>query len=526
MPHTPKIVVGDPDDQLPEDTPGLPPLMRSVRKAHQAEVTTLKNQLLKSHGRPPWYGVDGRPIGEAFVVGIAGGSASGKTHVARQIVQKLGSIPTVLILSQDSFYKKHTPEELELAFQNLYDFDHPDSVDIPLFAACLADLKAWRQSNIPIYSFTEHQRLDETKYLYGASVIITEGILALHDKKLRDLYDLKIFVQCDSDIMLARRIKRDVADRGRSVEGVLDQYLRYVKPSFDNFVGPSAKYADVIVPGSNNSVAIELISTHIRRELTNRAREFRCEITNEIKGSSPIPDPSQIPVEQLPNLHVVPQTPQLKGIYTTLRDKTSKRQEFIFNIERLAGFLIEKALEFVPAGHKTVTTPVGVEYNGRSINTGVCGVTILRSGGPLENGMRRVLRDPTVGSLLIQSDEKSGESLLLHSMLPISVRERHRAETTWVFLLDAQIITSASGIMAIRVLLDHGIQEDHIIFVTILASPRGVHVLNRRFPKVKIVTGGVDPHLTPIWVPGDGNEGRTVLCIEPGMGHIGDRYYL
>lgn len=430
-------------------------------------------------------------------------------------------------MSQDSFYKRHTPEELELAFRNLYDFDHPDSVDIPLFAACLADLKAWQQSNIPIYSFTEHQRLDETKYLYGASIIITEGILALHDKKLRDLYDLKIFVQCDSDIMLARRIRRDVAERGRSVEGVLNQYLRYVKPSFDNFVGPSAKYADIIVPGSNNNVAIELISTHIHRELTNRAQEFRCKITSEIRRNPPTPDPSQITVEQLPNLHVVPQTPQLKGIYTTLRDKTSKRQEFIFNIDRLATYLIERALEFVPTGHKTVTTPVEVEYNGRSINTGVCGVTILRSGGPLEKGMRRVLRDPTVGSLLIQSDGKNNEAILLHSMLPVSIRERHRAEETWVFLLDAQITTSASGTMAVRVLLDHGIREDRIIFVTILAAPRGVHILNRLFPKVKIVTGSADPNLTPIWVPGDGDEeGRNVLCIEPGMGQIGDRYYL
>jgi len=232
-------------------------------------------------------------------------------------------------------------------------------------------------------------------------------------------------------------------------------------------------------------------------------------------------------VEQLPNLHIVPQTPQLKGIYTTLRDKTSKRQEFIFNVDRLATFLIEKALEFIPTGYKTVTTPVGVEYNGCSINTEVCGVTILRSGGPLENGMRRVLRDPSVGSLLIQSDSKSGETILLHSMLPNSIRERHRAEVTWVFLLDAQIVTSASGIMAIRVLLDHGVREDRIIFVTILAAPRGAYVLNRLFPKVKIVSGGADPNLRPIWIPDNGDdEGRTILCIEPGMGHVGDRYYL
>ena len=156
-----------------------------------------------------------------------------------------------------------------------------------------------------------------------------------------------------------------------------------------------------------------------------------------------------------------------------MRDKASRRQEFIFNVDRLATYLIEKALEFIPTACKTVTTPVGVDYNGRSITkvgtfTGcvsvsaeqdtlgsvwcyyptIVSVSLRRSepprqhrvsGGPLEQGMRRVLRDPVVGSLLIQSDDKSGEPILLHSMLPVSIRERHRAEETWVFLLDAQV---------------------------------------------------------------------------------------
>jgi len=103
----------------------------------------------------------------------------------------MGSIPSVVIMSQDSFYKELAQEELDLAFANEYDFDHPDAIDMPMFAACLSDLKKGRQTNIPVYSFQEHQRLPDKKYLYGASVIITEGILALHDAKLRALYDLK-----------------------------------------------------------------------------------------------------------------------------------------------------------------------------------------------------------------------------------------------------------------------------------------------------------------------------------------------
>ncbi|EIW84385.1 armadillo beta-catenin plakoglobin [Coniophora puteana RWD-64-598 SS2] len=499
-----------------------------------------KNTVLKSHGRPPWYGQDGKRISDAFVIGIAGGSASGKTHVARQIVRSLGNVPTVIILSQDSFYNELDPEQHALAHQNRFDFDHPSSIDMPMFAACLSDLKACKQTNIPIYSFTHHQRLKETKYLYGASIIIAEGIMALQDPGLRDLYDLKVFVQCDSDLMLARRIQRDVKERGRSVEGVLEQYLRYVKPAFDNFVQPTSKYADIVVPGSNNSVAIELIATHIRRQMTGRASRFRKSMT-----CKPI-DPESGSAVHHPNLIVLKQTPQVKGIYTILRDQTTKKQDFVFFVDRLATFLIEKAMEHLPYRRKAVETPIGAVAEGSELDVkNICGVSILRSGGPLEKGLTRVLSDVRVGSLLVQSDVKTGEPLLLHVMLPVCVRERHLAEDAWVFLLDAQIGTGASAFMAIRTLLDHGVREEHIIFVTFLvARSGGVAVLARAFPRVRIVCGAVDDVLRETWLdgyePGAGPEvlagapgtelsvdaGRKAWIMEPGMGQIGDRYYL
>jgi uridine kinase len=498
-------------------------------ESHQSK----KNILLKSHGRPPWYGEDGLPVCDAFVIGIAGGSASGKTHVARQIVRSLGSVPTVVILSQDSFYKRHTAEEVALAHANRFDFDHPDAIDMPMFAACLADLKACRQTNIPVYSFAEHQRLDEVKYLYGAAIIITEGIMALHHPDLRSLYDLKVFVQCDSDLMLARRIQRDVKERERSVDGVIEQYLRYVKPAFDNFVLPTARHADIVVPGSNNSVAIDLITTHIRRKMAERARHFRKHMVSQsIECCLSTSDGN--PVSK--NLIVLPQTPQLKGIYTILRDGTSNRQDFIFFVDRLATFLIEKAMEHLPHRSKTITTPVEVDCTGKELDVkNVCGVSIIRSGGPLTRGLQRVLSDVAIGSLLVQSDANTGEPLLLHVMLPKCLRERHLAIDTWVFLLDAQIGTAASAFMAIRTLLDHGVQQDHIIFVTFLiARTGGVTVLQRAFPKVKIVTGAVDEGLREAWLErynekGEGQsegEGRKVWIVEPGMGQIGDRYYL
>ncbi|KAF7327848.1 Uridine kinase [Mycena kentingensis (nom. inval.)] len=491
-----------------------------------------KNTVLVSHGRAPWYGEDGHRTSDAFVIGIAGGSGSGKTHVARQIVRSLGSIPSVVILSQDSFYKRHTEEELITAFANEYDFDHPDSIDMDMFAACLKDLKECKQSNIPIYSFTTHQRLDEPKYLYGAAIIITEGIMALQDPKLRELYDLKLFVQCDSDLMLARRLKRDVAERGRDVNGILQQYLRFVKPAYDNFVLPSQRHADIIVPGSNNEVAIELICTHIRRKLLDRSNHFR----QKLAVPHMYPSPSgrtvaECRVEDL-DLTIMPQTRQLKGIFTILRSQESSRQDFVFFVDRLSTVLVEHALQFLPYAPKTITTPTGSAFTGKTMSAKyVCGVSILRSGGALERGFKRVFNDVPMGSLLVQSHTSDGEPLMLHVMLPVCVRKRHMAEEAFVFLLDAQIGTGAAAFMAIRILLDHGVKQEHIIFVTFLvARGGGISVLRRAFPGIRIVTGGVDDIMLEGRVFGDGlseeSDGRQVWAIMPGLGQIGDRYYL
>ncbi|EDR08552.1 armadillo/beta-catenin/plakoglobin [Laccaria bicolor S238N-H82] len=522
-------------NELEEQRPSTPPYFQTTRRDELMYLQPRKNTVLVSHGRPPWYGEDGQRTSDAFVIGVAGGSASGKTHVARQIVHKLGSIPTVIILSQDSFYKFHNEEELALAHANLLDFDHPEAIDMPMFAACLADLKACKQSNIPVYSFAEHQRLEEKRYLYGATIIIAEGIMALHDSALRSLYDLKVFVQCDSDLMLARRIKRDVKERARSVEGILDQYLRYVKPSYDNFVRPSSSHADIIVPGSNNEVAIDLICTHIRQQLQERSNCMRQRMAIPhlyLRSKSGTSSPESR-LEDL-NLAVLPKTPQLEGIFTILRSKETSRQDFIFFVDRLSTILVENALQHLPYLPKTVVTPVGVESHGMKLDADlICGVTIMRSGGALERGFKRVINDVPVGSLLIQSDSKTGEPMLLQVMLPAYVRLRHLAKDTWVFLLDAQIGTGAAAFMAIRILLDHGVQENHIVFVTfIVARGGGISVLRRAFPEVKVLCGAVDDRVQEGWLEGykgEGNpegQGRQVWIMQPGMGQIGDRYYL
>ncbi|KAL1706347.1 uridine kinase family-domain-containing protein [Schizophyllum commune] len=505
---------------------GKPFLSEPASGPQEPPIQPKKNTVLVSHGRPPWYGEDGEPLFDAFVIAVAGGSASGKTHVSRQIVKALGSIPSVIILSQDSFYKQHGPEEIALAYQNRFDFDHPDSIDMELFAKCLSDLKAGRQTNIPIYSFQTHQRQKETQYLYGAAIIITEGILALHDARLRELYDLKVYVQCDSDLMLARRIRRDVAERGRDVSGILDQYLRFVKPSFDHFVQPSASHADIIVPGVNNDVAIDLLTTHIRRKLKERSNHFRHKMAiprmylhEDVEAS----------LDAL-NLTVLPSTPQRKGVFTMLRDKNCSKQDFIFYTDRLATTLAEHSMQHLPFIPHEVITPVGVPSKGKRVaDQQICGVSILRGGGVLERGFRRVYHDVPIGSLLVQSECLTGEPLLLHTKLPVCVRNRETAKNTYCFILDAQIGTGAAALMAIRVLLDHGVPQDHIIFVTLLvARGGGISVLRRAFPHVKIVCGAVDDEMKERWlegIKGDENPegvGRVGWVMSPGMGQIGE----
>ncbi|KAG8908347.1 Uridine kinase [Tulasnella sp. 403] len=491
-----------------------PPLMGSDSTVH-------KNTILTSHGRPPWYAEDGKPLTDAFVIGIAGGSASGKTFVAEQILKQMEHLPSVVIMSQDSFYNRLSPEQNKRAFENKHDFDHPNALDLKLFASCLADLKACKQTNIPRYSFVHHQRMDDRQYLYGAAIIIVEGIVALHDPDLRALYDLKVFVQCDSDLMLARRIKRDTTERGRDVVGILDQYLRFVKPSYENFVLPSSKYADIIVPGHDNAVAIDLIVTHIKKKLKERSVKFRERMARSETMIDKTLDPNGRDVFQY--CVILPDTPQVKGIYTILRSNETPRSEFIFQADRLATSVIEKAMNLLPFKPFSVETPVGEIADGKALAPEyVCGVSIIRSGGPLEKGLRRVIRDVALGSLLIQSDPKSGEPLLLHSSLPMCVKEREKSPDTWVFLLDAQIVTGAAAFMAIRVLLDHGIREDHIVFATFLVAQNGgIRAVHRAFPGVKFVIGAVDGTLREERVDG----GRSYWHLEPGMGHIGDRYF-
>jgi uridine kinase len=198
----------------------------------------------------------------SLVIGIAGGTGSGKTTVTNAILDHLDR-GQVAILQHDSYYRDLgtyggvPPEQVN--------FDHPDSLDTPLLIEHLKSLRAGRGVDIPIYDFTTHRRSESTRHVEPRAIIILDGILILAVKALRELMDIRIFVDADADERLIRRIERDTGQRGRSLESIVDQYLRTVKPMHLEFVEPSKRWADIIIPrGAENSVAIEMVAARIQ----------------------------------------------------------------------------------------------------------------------------------------------------------------------------------------------------------------------------------------------------------------------
>ncbi|KAL0244978.1 hypothetical protein GEMRC1_009058 [Eukaryota sp. GEM-RC1] len=202
------------------------------------------------------------------IIAIAGGTASGKTTLSRKIIEMIDFDKNrVAIISQDSFYKVLSAEERELAKKGEYNFDSPDAFDKKLFIDTLDRLRRGKQVDIPTYDFKTSSRTDESTRVNLVECILVEGILVLSPEYCH-LYDMKIFVDTDSDIRLARRIKRDTVERGRTMDSILSQYLTHVKPSYDQFVKPCKRNADLVIPwGAENTVAVELIVRSIKHVL-------------------------------------------------------------------------------------------------------------------------------------------------------------------------------------------------------------------------------------------------------------------
>ena len=199
-----------------------------------------------------------------LVIGIAGGTASGKTTLMKNLINEFGG--EVTVLSHDNYYKRH--DEMLYEERCKLNYDEPSAFDTSLMVYHLEQLRRGYPIECPVYDFTIHNRSDETVRLIPRKVIIVEGILIFENEALRNLMDIKIFVDADADVRLCRRIKRDVNKRGRSLESVLAQYQETVKPMHERYVEPSKKYAHLVVPeGGKNPVALSMITGHIRHYL-------------------------------------------------------------------------------------------------------------------------------------------------------------------------------------------------------------------------------------------------------------------
>ncbi len=208
-----------------------------------------------------------------------------------------------------------------------------------------------------------------------------------------------------------------------------------------------------------------------------------------------------------PNLTVLPASGQVRGLMTIIRNVETRRNDFIFYSDRLTRLLVEKSLELLPVFPKSVVTPLSLPYDGVGFEGKICAVSIMRAGESMEKPVREVCKKIRVGKILIQRNEETAEPVVYYSKLPSDIGRR------WVFLLDPMLATGGSAREAIRILLEAGVREDHLIFINLLACPEGLHTIFNTFPQVRVVTGAVD----------EGLNDRAYIV--PGLGDFGDRYF-
>ena len=201
---------------------------------------------------------------DVMIIGIEGGTGSGKTTMTRKLVKRFAG--NVSVIHHDSYYKAH--HDMPYEERTKLNYDHPNSFDTDMLIQALKDLKQGKEIVCPVYDYTIHDRVEKTEIIKPAPVVIVEGILIFWEKELCDLMDIKIFVDADADERILRRIRRDVRDRGRTLESVTDQYLKTVKPMHEQFVEPSKKNADIIIPrGGHNQVAMDMVIKRVEAHL-------------------------------------------------------------------------------------------------------------------------------------------------------------------------------------------------------------------------------------------------------------------
>ncbi|TYI60313.1 hypothetical protein E1A91_D10G095800v1, partial [Gossypium mustelinum] len=370
---------------------------------------------------------------QPFVMGVSGGTASGKTTVCDMIIQQLHD-HRVVLANQDSFCRGLTTEELKRVHE--YNFDNPDAFDTEQLLGCIEKLKDGQSVQVN-----------------ASDDIILEGILVFHDQCVRNLMNMKIFVDTDADVRLARRIRRDMVERGRDVSSVLEQ------PAFDGFVLPSKKYANVIIPrGGENHVAIDLIVQHLRTKLV-------------------IPNYFLLTCNYLLLLCLI------RGMHTLIRDREISKHDFVFYSDRLIRLVVEHGLGHFPFTEKQVITPTASVYTGVDFAKSC---VVFPFGESMENALRACCKGIKIGKILIHRDGDNGKHVTYIEKLPKDISERH------VLLLDLVLATGNSANHAIELLVQKGVPESHIIFLNLVSAPEGIHCVCKRFPSLKVVTSEID----------------------------------
>nr|XP_023687411.1 uridine-cytidine kinase-like 1 [Paramormyrops kingsleyae] len=467
-------------------TPSLSPRKRSTGQSKtEPPLLRTNKRTIYTAGRPPWYNVTGTTFKEAFVIGLCGGSASGKTTVANKIIEAL-DVPWVVLLSMESFYKVFTKEEQELAARSEYNFDHPDAFDFELLVSVLRKLKKGKSVKVPVYDFTSHSRRKEWKTVYGANVVIFEGILAFANKEL-----LKVQVSLKSGMHWLGALVW-LAIWNSTFQQSRDFFFIFFF-SLSHFSPPCL------------SVTARLLNPDLNALLTASARDHReRKLRWDISALASAHQGQPLPA----TLSVMESTPQVRGMHTIIRNKDTNRDEFIFYSKRLMRLLIEHALSFLPLETVSVETPQGSIYEGKRLGgKRIAGVSVLRAGETMEQALTAVCKDIRLGKILIQTNHNTGEPELHYLRLPKDISE------DYVILMDSTVSTGAAALMAVRVLLDHDVQEDKIFLLSLLMAEMGVHSVAYAFPKVRIITTAVDKKV------------NDEFHIIPGIGNFGDRYF-
>lgn len=418
------------------------------------------------------------PVGP-FIIGVTGASASGKTTVCEKIINGLGDQRCVLV-SLDWFYHGLPPN----TDPSTYNFDHPDAFDYEALGETLRQMSQRRPVSVPMYNFTKHCRdAENTADLDVADVIIVEGILTFYDPNIRFMMHMKIFVDEDADICLSRRIHRDVQCRGRSVDSILTQYTRFVKPAFEEFILPTKGHADIVVPrGAENLVAIDLIIKHIALKI--RQQDLR---------------------KVFSNLVVMSDSYQARGLHTIIRATNAPREDIVFYSDRLMRLLVEEGLGLLPFARKTVTTDSGGRYYGVGFVAGLAAISLLPSGATMEGSLRAVCNTVRIGKMVISADG----SEVSYENVPEGLRDRY------VMVLVPVLNTGRSCETAIERLLrpEVGCREDRILVLSLIVAPQAVTRICSRFSKVRLVVSAVDKGLDA--------DGK----VYPGIGDFATRYF-